>query len=133
VTEAQTQMRRLDRDQALGEIAEVLAPFALDARAEILAHAATAFADGDRHHDQASTELLAAAGADLERARRIRAERGAGTNPLASIAAQTNRTAHAPNEDERLAARERARDTLTDMDAKWTGERWAELDREEPS
>jgi hypothetical protein len=93
-------MRRLDRDQALGEIAEVLAPFALDARAEILAHAATAFADGGRHHDQASTELLAAAGADLERARRICAQREAKGNPPAVVAEQANRPKRAPRGDE---------------------------------
>jgi hypothetical protein len=90
---AHTQMHRLNRDEALDEIAEVLAAFAPDARAAILANAAAVYVGGDRHYGQASAELLAAAGADLERARQIRAERQIRPNPLVSIADHANRAA----------------------------------------
>jgi hypothetical protein len=87
---AYTRRHRLDRDEVLDEVAEVLAAFAPDVRAAILADAAAAYVDGDRHYDEASAELLAAVGADLERARQIRAEHAARPNPLASVAVQAN-------------------------------------------
>jgi hypothetical protein len=128
-TEAHTQMRRLDREQALAGIAEVLAEFAPDVRAAILADAAAVYIDGDRHHDQASAELLATAGADLERARQIRTEREDKPNPLTSIAGQANRPREP--EVEQQGARDRARRTLAEMDAHWTPEKWAEFDQRE--
>lgn len=91
IAAAYAQVKRLTRDQALAEIAEVLAPWPPDVQAEILADAASAYVDGDRHHDPAATELLTGAGADLDRARRIRAARTAQPDPLRIVADQANR------------------------------------------
>jgi len=97
LTAAHVQVRRLTREQALAEIARVLAEFPTARGAEILADAAAAHVDGDRHQDAAATELLAAAGADLEQARRIRAERTSHPNPLATIVDQANRSPRGPH------------------------------------
>jgi hypothetical protein len=141
MTEAHTQLHRLVRDEALAGIAEVLAEFTPDVRTVILADVAASYVDGDRHHDQASAELLAVAGADIERARQLRAERDAEPNPLTLIAEQANRPEvertgpeaaarfraefyadlerrgiHV-TEEEREAARLRARQKLAEKDA----------------
>jgi hypothetical protein len=136
MTEAHTQLHRLVRDEALAGIAEVLAEFTPDVRTVILADVAASYVDGDRHHDQASAELLAVAGADIEQARQIRAERDARPNPLTLNRPAAERTGHEAaasfreqfyadlerrgihvTEEEREAARLRARQKLAEKDA----------------
>ena len=53
--------------------------------------AAAGHVGGDRYDDPASLDLLAAAGADLDAARRIWATRSAQGNPLHIVADQANR------------------------------------------
>jgi hypothetical protein len=91
LTAAHVQVRRLDRDAALAEIAEVLAEHPRDVRAAILADAAADHASGERPEDPASLDLLVADGADLDEARKIRAARLAHGNPLRDVADQANR------------------------------------------
>jgi hypothetical protein len=90
LTAAHVQVKRLTRDETLAEIADVLAPFPKADRAAILADAAASYIN-DRYYGQASADLMTAAGADLNEARRIRADQDARPNPLTVVSDQANR------------------------------------------
>jgi hypothetical protein len=91
IAAACVQVHRLDHDQALAEIAEVLAEYTPDVRAAILANATSIHVDGHRRHDRATTDLFVAAGADLDEARRIRIKRHARGHWRQMVAGRANR------------------------------------------
>jgi hypothetical protein len=90
--EAHARTGRLERDEALAAIAGALAGLAPMERANVLADAAAAFVAGASHANEAATELLAAAGADLEEARRICAVRDALQDPFRMAGDRVNGT-----------------------------------------
>jgi hypothetical protein len=87
---AYAQIRRLDLHGALAEIATILAGYPDDARARILADAASAYVDGDQYFSAEAAGLLRQAGADLAEARRMYAGRHR-SNPLRIVSDQANR------------------------------------------
>lgn len=86
------QMRRLTRDDALAEIRQDLEASKLDGdqAVAVLSDAAARYVDGDQHYDSEALQLLVDAGADVDRARAIRAARLSSGNPLQVLAAQAN-------------------------------------------